>query len=293
MADIREDGSEIFHYDIPDFPLSIKHNYIPANVVLTDLSIHWHEDIEITYVVSGSVYHQLNGKRVKISAGEAIYINSKQLHLIEPHDEDCELYCLIFHPMLLCASNYVSTKYVLPIVENENLDYFFLTDSNADHKEVLDAIIKIHSLEEDEAFELKTLKILNELWISLYGFLPKAEASGQYVNEDLHKVQKMLAKIHNCYYEELSLEDICSIGEIGKTKGTEIFCQYLNMTPVEYLICYRLEIASRMLIDTKDSVTDIALRTGFSDSSYFARAFKKRMGISPLKYRQERKIENE
>ena len=53
MADIKEDGSEIFHYDIPDFPLSIKKNFIPANVKINDLSIHWHEEIEITYLVSG------------------------------------------------------------------------------------------------------------------------------------------------------------------------------------------------------------------------------------------------
>ena len=42
MADIREDGSEIFHYEIPDFPLSIKKNYIPANIEFPELSIHWH-----------------------------------------------------------------------------------------------------------------------------------------------------------------------------------------------------------------------------------------------------------
>lgn len=289
MADIREDGSEVFHYDIPDFPLDIKHNYIPANIILHDLSIHWHEDIEITYLVSGHVYHQLNGKRVKISAGEAIFINSKQMHLIEPGDEDCELYCLIFHPMLLCASNYISKKYVSPIVENEKLDYFFLKDTDVHHKEVLDAIVKIMDLECSKENELKKLNVLTELWLNLYDILPKAESNEVYVNEDLHRVQKMLVLIHKCYSENIGLDEICSAGNVGKTKGTNLFCQYMNMTPVDYLINYRLEMACQILKNTSDSVIDIALATGFSDSSYFARVFKKRVGMSPLKYRQEMK----
>lgn len=287
MADIREDGSEIFHYDIPDFPLSIKNNYIPANVCINDLSIHWHEEIEITYVVSGRIKHQLNGRRVTIEAGEAIYINSKQLHLIESDNQDCELYCLIFHPTLLSASNFISQKYIQPIVENENLDYFFLKESDDHHKVVLDAIVKIHQLQEDSAYELKTMQTLCELWTVLYEVLPKVKLNEVATNEDLHKVQRMLACIHKDYSKDLTLEDICQEGDVGKTKGTKLFDQYLHMTPIDYLINYRLEIASKLLANTSDSVTDIALTTGFSDSSYFARSFRKRVGCSPLAYRRE------
>ena len=61
------------------------------------------------------------------------------------------------------------------------------------------------------------------------------------------------------------------------------------MTPVEYLINYRIEVASNMLLETTDSVTDIAMAVGFSESSYFARMFKSKMGMSPLKYRKTMK----
>lgn len=289
MADILADGSEIFHYDIPDFPMSIKKNWIPANACITDISIHWHEEIEITYLVSGSVKHKLNGKKVTIHAGEAIYINSKQLHLIEADNQDCVLYCLIFHPMLLSASNHIAQKYVLPIIQNEQLDYFFLKESDAKQKEVLDAIVKIYELREDPAFEMKSMQILHELWLSLYEVLPKSEANELMINEDLHRVHKMMAYIHQNYAEHIGLEEICTAGQIGKTKGTKVFQEYLNMTPVEYLINYRLEIASKLLVDTKDSVINIALATGFSDSSYFARVFRKRVGVAPLKYREQYK----
>lgn len=287
MADIREDGSEVFHFDNPDFPLSIKRNFIPANCIIDDISIHWHEEIEITYVVSGSIGHLLNGKRVTLRAGDAIFINAKQLHLIESGGEDCELYCLIFQPMMLSTSNYIAQKYITPIVENEKLDYFFLKQSDLKHKAVLDAIIKIYNMQDSKDFELLEMPILFELWHSLYTILPRTESNERVVNEDLHRVQKMLAYVHKNYAKELELADICEAGMVGKTKGTKIFKQYLNMTPVDYLINYRLEIASRMLKETDQPVLDIALMTGFSDSSYFARIFRKRVGMTPIQYREQ------
>lgn len=289
MADIREDGSEVFHYDNPDFTVSIKNNYIPAGCIITDLSIHWHEEIEITYVVSGSIHHQLNGKRVTLHAGEAIFINAKQLHLIEPGQEECELYCLIFHPMILCASQLVAQKYIAPIIENGMLDYFFLKADDEKQKKILDAIVRIHELQSDPDYEIKTMQVLYDMWLGLYGILPRLKADERVQNEELHKVLKMLSFIQKSYAQEIGLVDICREGEIGKTKGTKLFANYLNMTPVEYLNHYRLEMAAKQLAGTDLSVLEIALENGFSDSSYFARVFRKQMGKSPLEYRKDKK----
>jgi AraC-like DNA-binding protein len=43
----------------------------------------------------------------------------------------------------------------------------------------------------------------------------------------------------------------------------------------------------RALRATDDSVTDIALASGFNDSNYFAYCFKKLIGMSPVRYRQD------
>ena len=54
----------------------------------------------------------------------------------------------------------------------------------------------------------------------------------------------------------------------------------------EYLVFIRLQHAALELITTDDSVTEIALRCGFSDSNYFKDAFKKRYGVTPRAYRK-------
>ena len=56
---------------------------------------------------------------------------------------------------------------------------------------------------------------------------------------------------------------------------------------MEYLTLYRIEKASRKLINTDSSVTSIAFSCGFNDLSYFIKTFKKVKGITPAKFRKD------
>ena len=49
---------------------------------------------------------------------------------------------------------------------------------------------------------------------------------------------------------------------------------------------YRMEIAAGKLLSGVESVTDIALDTGFHNISYFNRVFKKKFGMTPKEYRK-------
>ena len=53
----------------------------------------------------------------------------------------------------------------------------------------------------------------------------------------------------------------------------------------EYLAFTRLQHAAAELISTDDTITQIALRCGFSDSNYFKDVFKKKYGVTPREYR--------
>ena len=58
------------------------------------------------------------------------------------------------------------------------------------------------------------------------------------------------------------------------------------MTCVEYINQYRMEIAAGRLAAGRESVTDIALDTGFNNLSYFNRVFRRSFGMTPRAYRQ-------
>ena len=58
------------------------------------------------------------------------------------------------------------------------------------------------------------------------------------------------------------------------------------MTPIDYLIKIRIEYAARLLRSSSLSVMEIAEKTGFVDSNYFTKQFRKIMGNSPRTYRK-------
>ena len=64
------------------------------------------------------------------------------------------------------------------------------------------------------------------------------------------------------------------------------FRQATGMGVHEYLSFLRLQQAAVDLAETTDSITDVALRCGFSDSNYFKDCFKRRYGVSPRTYRK-------
>ena len=68
---------------------------------------------------------------------------------------------------------------------------------------------------------------------------------------------------------------------------TRHFRERTGVSPLEYLIRVRLKKASVLLQNPELGLAEIADMTGFTDSNYFCRLFRKYFGISPGKYRQK------
>lgn len=99
-------------------------------------------------------------------------------------------------------------------------------------------------------------------------------------------VRLAMAYLHENFTEPLSRRDIAR--HIGITEDHLTFCfrQELGITPIEYLQRYRIHEAKRFLKETQQTVTEIALNVGFSDSGYFSRVFRREIGMSPEAFRR-------
>ena len=128
MADIKSDGSEVLHYDQPDFPVFIRKNIIPPNACFSDISLHWHDDLEFICVLSGDIGYYVDGEHVVMRAGEGIFVNARHMHLICNATLGCTLLCVIFPPTILCSTEYIASKMVNPILNTKELAYLSLSD---------------------------------------------------------------------------------------------------------------------------------------------------------------------
>jgi len=97
-------------------------------------------------------------------------------------------------------------------------------------------------------------------------------------------VRKALAYLHEHYAEQLSRGDIARFAGVSERHLSRCFRQEMGVTLVTYLRRYRVKQA-RELLDARDkNVTEVAMASGFSSSSYFARVFRQEVGMPPSAY---------
>ena len=84
--------------------------------------------------------------------------------------------------------------------------------------------------------------------------------------------------------------DIAHSANISKSEALRCFHLAIQSTPVNYLIEYRLRWARKALLETDDTVTQIATKVGMENVGYFIRTFKKVYNITPKQFRKIRKM---
>lgn len=92
---------------------------------------------------------------------------------------------------------------------------------------------------------------------------------------------------HNYGEEDLSLDHICEVLGLSNSYFSSIFKKETGKSFIHYLTDYRMEQASRKLLETNEKSYIIAQNVGYTDPNYFSYVFKRRFGVSPSKYRRE------
>ena len=98
-------------------------------------------------------------------------------------------------------------------------------------------------------------------------------------------VQRCMALIQTEYKNELDLDYLSKACNVSVPYLSKRFQEALHASPIQYLNRYRIEVASSLLLRSRNRIEDIAHEVGFSDANYFARVFKKAMGCTPREYR--------
>lgn len=91
-------------------------------------------------------------------------------------------------------------------------------------------------------------------------------------------LQAMIQYIQMHFERPITLADIAGAANISKNTALRYFQENIGISPVEYLMQYRLNNACKMLRETSEKITYIARCAGYDNVSYFNRIFKKYVG---------------
>lgn len=99
----------------------------------------------------------------------------------------------------------------------------------------------------------------------------------------------VLAFVRDNYQRPISNQQMAAIAKMSLRAFERQFLASFHLTPQKYLRKLKLRIASRALIYTNESLSDVALNCGFADQSHFTREFRRQFERTPRDYREHYK----
>lgn len=106
-------------------------------------------------------------------------------------------------------------------------------------------------------------------------------------NESLTVFERIASYIHDYYDQNITIASLTEQNNMNRNRLSYVFRRHAGMGPAEYVLNYRIKMAQKMLVTSDVPVQQIAQAVGIPDPFYFSRVFKKQVGISPTKYREE------
>lgn len=276
------------------------------------LPLHWHLELEFYVAYGGPVEIQLGNTKIRVDEGNGIFINSNVLHSFRQIGE-CECKCpnIVFsHTLITAPDSRAYITYVQPIMTDSELPYLVFCQNCPWHKEILDLLDRVFSLlqkygpcsdfygefpmlpfenegVESSCFELEIQCLLNKIWQIIYtnrNHIPRVSDSKTRHMLEI-RTQKMLKFIHTNYSRQITLKEIADSANISKSEASRCFQEYLQKSPVNYLLHYRLEKAKYFLQQSGGTINEIADKCGFQTTSYFGKVFRRETGMTASQYR--------
>ena len=289
LGQYPETDEERVRYDSAGFPLYI----VQGNLVMfRDMAVHchWHEDFELICVLNGYMEYHVNGTVIRLEEGEGIFVNSRQLHYGCTADgSDCDYICILISHRLLNIGSFIAERFLRPVSENRGMPFLHLLPSVPWQRELLELIRTAFSVYQAAVpgFQLEIEAVFLRMLAVVFRNMPQtAPVEDGQKRTDIERMKRMLTFVESRIADPVTLDEIAASAGVSAGTCTRLFRHYLHRTPVEHLIELRLERAALLLQQNGLSVTEIAYRSGFSDSSYFTRRFRERYQVTPKEYRR-------
>jgi len=271
--------SNYFFHDCDGYRFYCVHDY-PDEVLE-----HRHHAVQITLPLIGAcstVYtHSATGRSnaYRLETGQICIFAPYQPHAIQWH-QPADLILFYLEPQFLQQT----------VGDAIAFDSSAITGERA----INDAIIyNICDRFQQEIQQSKNLDIfyLDTLSNLLIIHLIKSYSSKSLAESALHgglskrKLKRVIDYIQSHLDHEIRLDDLAKQLNLSRYHFSRLFKASIGLSPYQYLIRKRVELAQGLLKNRDLSIADIAYRCGFSSQSHLTRHFKQQTGTTPNRYR--------
>lgn len=275
------------------FPVAIYDVLMEAGKV--PVYLHWHEELEILFFTEGNATFLIEGTELTLAAGDMLLLKPGVLH--GGHDKltaEAAYRAILVRYEFLAGMGHdrIGRKYLEPLFAAERGTYMHMPLCHALQGQAAETVEDIFALFEEQGKGYELL-VKSRLFQLFYFFCLLADEDGNGAGNEPYnmrvngKIREIYDFVQENYREKITVGQMA--GQIHFSEG--YFCRFFrdnfHMSFMEYVNGVRLQRAEQLVTETDKTMEEIAGETGFSSSNYFAAAFRRAYGISPLKYRTE------
>ncbi|MCM0649549.1 AraC family transcriptional regulator [Clostridium swellfunianum] len=247
---------------------------------------HYHDNIELNYVVSGTAFYTIDDTVYEVREGNLLILNPGIYHQqFIPSDVHTQGLHIGINKLFLkgLSQNLILPDGTSPLAV---LTKYANEFSSCIHQIIVEQESKLAGHE----LVLKTLvmRLIVILIRELYSVEDKADSyklSFEYSEKSI-MVNTIIEYINNHYNEEISLDKLSKNHYLSPVYLSKVFKEETGDSPINYLINLRLDKAKELLEKGSLSIKAVAKLVGYNDAYYFSKLFKKHFGISPSKLKK-------
>jgi AraC-like DNA-binding protein len=263
---------------------------------LTEIE-HHHDFIEIVFITKGKGIQVISNNEYEVSEGDIFILQGFQNHYFKDAGK-AEMINVMFDPVKipglisqeLKQMDGFSALFILEPRYRSRMHFKNMLHLNrvdlAKSEYVLNGML--HEIAQKEpGYELFLKNKLEEIILFLsrrYSqiSIPKAKS--------LVRIGKAIDFIENNFHNSIYIHELAELGFMSVRNFQRIFKDATGLSPNDYLLELRVQHASKLLTDTEAAIYDVSEQVGITDWFYFSKAFKRKFGVSPQKYRKQNKL---
>ena len=254
-----------------------------------DFPLHSHEELELNFIRNAKGAKRIIGDHIsEIDELELVLIGSNLPHVWQTHkcrSKAIKEITIQFHKDLFdekfLRRNQMS--FIRTMLERSAKGILF-------SKTTIEQIMpRLTLLAQKQGFDsvLELLSILHDLSISRnMHTLSDATFSNVEITHSSRRVERAIEYMNLNFQKSITLSEVAKLSNMTEVAFSRFFKNRTGITFMDSLLEMRLGHASRLLIDTSQSVAEVAYNCGFNNISNFNRLFKKKKGCTPKAFRE-------
>jgi len=259
-------------------------------VSINEFDPHWHDELEIIYILDGSIKLNVAGEVYAMNKEDIAVVNSKEVHFFQNEGRNNSLLVIQFSMDVLKGfdKNLERVKF--------RCNSSFLTDNRyAPSYEIIKTCLARIFWEirnRNIAYLFQIHSQINTIITGLYRDFPyiiMGQESIDINNEDLKRMDRIFSYVEQHFMKPISIRDIANKEYLSVYYLSHLFKERVGISFGKYVTIKRFESAKKQLLATNKSISEVATDCGFKNVKSFYSIFKEREKCTPLEYRDSKK----